>query len=150
MHSRSIEFAKKYRVPLRVRPSGSDGPGTLIAMELGDEIPMVTGVALVRNEARVSLCDLPDQPGVMSCIFTNMARRKIPIDMVVQDVGTAGRAEVSFTVPQDDLPGERLDGVAKQAQRFASINNDLVGEIPDPLVPILILGLGNYGKEKNE
>ena len=103
MHSRSIEFAKKYRVPLRVRPSGSDGQGTLIVPEVGDEISMVTGVALVRNEARVSLCDLPDRPGVMSCIFSNMARRKIPIDMVVQDVGTGGRAEVSFTVPQDDL-----------------------------------------------
>jgi aspartate kinase len=103
MHSRSIEFAKKYRVPLRVRPSASDGQGTLIAPEIGDEIRMVTGVALVRDEARVSLCDLPDRPGVMSCIFSNMARRKIPIDMVVQDVGTCGRAEVSFTVPQDDL-----------------------------------------------
>ena len=60
-------------------------------------------MALARNEARVSLCDIPDRPGVMSLIFTKMAERKIPIDMVVQDVGQAGRAEVSFTVPQDDL-----------------------------------------------
>jgi aspartate kinase len=102
MHSRSIEFAKKYRVPLRVRPAYSNGGGTLIAPP-ADDTPVVTGMALARNEARVSLCDIPDRPGVMSLIFTKMAARKIPIDMVVQDLGLAGKAEVSFTVPQDDL-----------------------------------------------
>ena len=102
MHSRSIEFAKKYRVPLRVRPSFSDGEGTLIAPP-AENTPVVSGMALARNEARVSLCDIPDRPGVMSLIFTKMAERTIPIDMVVQDVAQAGRAEVSFTVPQDDL-----------------------------------------------
>ncbi len=103
MHSRSIEFAKKYRVPLRVKPAHEDGNGTLIA-NYGDEVlPVVTGVALVKEEARVSLSDLPDRPGVMSQIFTKMAERKIPIDMVVQNIGTAGVAEVSFTVPEDDL-----------------------------------------------
>ena len=103
MHSRSIEFAKKYRVPLCVRPSYSDGQGTLIAPRADEAAPVVTGVALVRNEARVSLCEIPDRPGVMSLIFTKMAERKIPIDMSVQDIGSEGLAEVSFTVPQDDL-----------------------------------------------
>jgi aspartate kinase len=103
MHSRSIEFAKKYRVPLRVRPAYSQSVGSLIAPPNGADVPIVTGLALLRNESRVSLCDIPDRPGVMSLIFTKMGRLKIPIDMVVQDVGQAGRAEVSFTVPQDDL-----------------------------------------------
>lgn len=103
MHSRSIEFAKKYRVPLRVRPAYSQGSGTLIAPLNDEHAPVVTGVAMARNEARVSLCDIPDRPGVMSLIFTKMAQRKIPIDMVVQDIGIGGLAEVSFTVPQDDL-----------------------------------------------
>jgi aspartate kinase len=103
MHSRSIEFAKKYRVPLRVRPAYSQNAGSLIAPPNGMGVPVVTGLALLRNESRVSLCDIPDRPGVMSLIFTKMGRLKIPIDMVVQDVGQAGRAEVSFTVPQDDL-----------------------------------------------
>jgi len=53
------------------------------------------------------LCDIPDRPGVMSLIFTKMAARKIPIDIVVQDVARAGLAEVTFTGPQDD-PGETL------------------------------------------
>jgi aspartate kinase len=103
MHSRSIEFAKKYRVPLRVRPAYSQNAGSLIAPPGDFDVPVVTGMAVLRNESRVSLCDIPDRPGVMSLIFTKMSRLKIPIDMVVQDVAQAGWAEVSFTVPQDDL-----------------------------------------------
>ncbi len=104
MHSRSIEFAKKYRVPLLVRPAYSDGAGTLIA-PLADEAaaPVVSSVALVKNEAIVNLRGLPDRPGVLSAIFACMAERKIPIDMVIQDAGAGGLADVSFTVPQDDL-----------------------------------------------
>lgn len=103
MHSRSIEFAKKYRVPLLVRPAHTAGEGTLIAPLREDESPVVSGVALVKNEAIVTLRELPDRPGVMSAIFKHMAQRKIPIDMVIQDAPAAGIAEVSFTVPQDDL-----------------------------------------------
>ena len=103
MHSRSIEFAKKFRVPLRVKPAYADALGTLIAPE-GDEAQrVVTGLALLRAEARVSLCDIPDRPGVMSLIFSRMADRKIPVDMVVQNVGAGGTAEVSFTVPESEL-----------------------------------------------
>ncbi|MBT5020527.1 aspartate kinase [Planctomicrobium sp.] len=101
MHSRSIEFAKKFRVPLRVRPSFADGEGTLIA-NLG-ESRVVSGLALARNEARVTLADLPDQPGVTSSIFACMSKRKIPVDMVVQNVAVDGKATVSFTVPEGDL-----------------------------------------------
>ena len=103
LHSRAVEFAKKYSVPLRVRPSYCEGAGTLIAPETENQLPIVTGVALVRDEARVTLSEIPDRPGVMSLIFSKMAERKIPIDMVVQDVASGGVAEVSFTVPQDDL-----------------------------------------------
>ena len=119
MHSRSIEFAKKYRVHLRVRPSFGEGHGTLIAPQPDEHTPVVTGVALVRNEARVSLCDIPDRPGVMSLIFSKMAERRIPIDMVVQDVGSAGLAEVSFTVPQDDL-AETLTAAQEAVRELGS------------------------------
>lgn len=115
MHSRSIEFAKKYRVPLRVRPSFSDGIGTLITREAAEKPPVVTGVALVRNEARVSLVGIADKPGMMSRIFSRMAERHIPIDMVVQDVPHEGLAEVSFTVPQDDL-AETLTAASEAVQ----------------------------------
>jgi aspartate kinase len=103
MHSRSIEFAKKYRVPLSVRPAYSDGSGTLIAPQLDENAPVVSSVALVKNEAIVNLRDLPDRPGVLAAVFAHVAQRKIPIDMVIQDVAEDGIAAVSFTVPQDDL-----------------------------------------------
>ena len=103
MHSRSIEFAKKYRVPLRVRPAHTDGEGTLIVSASQIDAPAVAGVALAKSEARVSLCEIPDHPGVMSTILTKMADRKIAIDMVVQNVGSGGITDVSFTVAQDDL-----------------------------------------------
>ena len=105
MHSRSIEFAKKYRVQLRVRPAYSDGPGTLIAPESDEVTSVVTGVAFVRNEAMITLVGLPDQPGVMSFLFTSLSAAKIPVDMVVQNVARAGFANVSFTVAEDELHG---------------------------------------------
>ncbi|MBR9802430.1 MAG: aspartate kinase [Rubinisphaera brasiliensis] len=103
MHSRSVEFAKKYRVPLRVRPSFSDGIGTLISQKGPEPLPVVTGVALVKDELRVSIKNLPDRPGVMSFIFSKMAARKIPIDLVVQDIAEEGTAGVTFTVPRADF-----------------------------------------------
>ncbi|RMG36804.1 MAG: aspartate kinase [Planctomycetota bacterium] len=105
MHSRSIEFAKKYNVPLCVRPSYCEGEGTVIGPETDGPQPVVTGMAFVRNEARVTLGGLPDRPGILRCIFDHMARRKIAIDMVVQDVATDNRAEISFTVPEPELAG---------------------------------------------
>lgn len=104
MHSRSIEFAKKYRVHIRVRPSYSEGPGTLIAPETDEPTTIVTGVAFVRNEALIGLVGLPDQPGVMSSLFTALSTAKIPVDMVVQNVAREGYANVSFTIAEDELP----------------------------------------------
>jgi aspartate kinase len=75
----------------------------LIAPLEDENVPMVTGVALVKSEAIVTLRELPDRPGVLSEVFAEMAQRKIPIDMVIQDIAEKGVAEVSFTVPQDDL-----------------------------------------------
>ncbi|MGQ0635827.1 MAG: aspartate kinase [Planctomycetaceae bacterium] len=118
MHSRSIEFAKKYRVPVLVRPAYSEGVGTLIALD-GDDDAVVTGAALARDEVRVSLWEIPDRPGVMHLIFSKMAQRKIPIDMVVQNVGSQGLANVSFTVPQDEL-AETLTAAEQAVQELGA------------------------------
>ncbi len=119
MHSRSIEFAKKYDVPLVVKPSQTDGSGTLIASVSDERQRIVTGVALVKDAVRVTLADLPDRPGVMDQIFTRMAERKIPIDMVVQDASTDGRAEVSFTIPEEDL-AEALTAAESAVQELGA------------------------------
>ncbi|MEM1062978.1 MAG: aspartate kinase, partial [Planctomycetota bacterium] len=108
MHSRAVEFAKKYGVAIEVRHAGKPDPGTVIAAIDPEQAPVVAGVALVKETARLTLVELPDRPGVMDVIFTEMAARAIPIDMVVQDFSAGGRAEVSFTVPQTDL-AEALD-----------------------------------------
>ena len=103
MHSRSIEFARKYGVPLRVGPSYTDGPGTMITSEASDSARAVTGVAFVRHEARVGLSGLPDRPGVMDQLFSRLSAAKIPVDMVIQNVGEANSASLSFTIAEGDL-----------------------------------------------
>src|SRR5262249_17545766 len=105
MHSRSIEFAKKYGVPIHVRSSFSDAPGTGIvgesnARRLGAS---VTGAALVKDEARVTVQGVPDRPGVVHTLFRKVAEANIVVDMIVQNISTGGKTEVSFTVASGDL-----------------------------------------------
>ncbi len=105
MHSRSIEFAKKYGVPIHVRSSFSDAPGTWIVGE-GDARRLgasVTGAALAKDEARITVLGVPDRPGVVHTLFRTIAGANLVVDMIVQNVATAGTTEVSFTVAEDDL-----------------------------------------------
>ena len=127
MHSRSIEFAKKYKVNLCVKPSFKDGPGTLICADPSEPAPMVTGLAFVRNEARVGLVGVPDKPGVMSQLFALLSENKIPVDMVVQNVGVAGTANISFTVAEEDL--EKALGVATTATNLLGGSVEHTGEL---------------------
>ncbi len=115
MHSRSIEFAKKFGVKVVVRSSFKDIPGTLIlAADLAVKRP-VSGVALAKDEARITLEGAPDQPGSSHALFSALAESGIAVDMIVQNVGQGGRADISFTVPEDDLADalDRTERVAK-------------------------------------
>jgi aspartate kinase len=105
MHSRSIEFAKKFDVPLQVRSSFSDVEGTWIVPEADwmHEVA-VRGAAIVRDEARVTLRGVPDQPGVSHRVFTAIAGQNIVVDMIAQNVGSGGRATIGFTVLANELP----------------------------------------------
>jgi aspartate kinase len=103
MHNRSIEFAKKFRVPIHVRTSFSDVPGTIItALPEAPDQP-VGGAALAKNEARVTILGVPDKPGTSLAIFSKVAAKAISVDMIVQNVGADGIADISFTVLKDDL-----------------------------------------------
>jgi aspartate kinase len=104
MHSRSIEFAKKFDVPLMVRNSASDAIGTWIVPEATwmSEIP-VCGCALAYDEARIILESVPDRPGVSHRIFSALAGASIAVDMIAQSVGSGGKAIIGFTV----LGGDR-------------------------------------------
>jgi aspartate kinase len=106
MHSRSIEFAKKYGVPIHVRSSFADAPGTWIvderdARRLG---VAVTGAALAKDEARITIRGVPDRPGVVHAIFRTIAAANSVVDMIVQNVSMGGTTEVSFTVDKTELP----------------------------------------------
>ncbi|MBR5627620.1 MAG: aspartate kinase, partial [Thermoguttaceae bacterium] len=103
MHSRSIEFAKKFGVQIQVRSSFSDNPGTIIGPEPESFDAPVCGVALARDEARFTIIGVPDVPGVAMKLFASIAEAKIPTDMIVQNVSSAGRTDISFTVPGDDF-----------------------------------------------
>jgi aspartate kinase len=104
MHSRSIEFAKKFDVPVQVRSSFSDVEGTWIVPEVGwmSQSP-VCGAALMRDEARVAITDVPDQPGISHRVFEAAAQRNIVVDMIAQNVGFGGKAAIGFTVPGGEL-----------------------------------------------
>ncbi|MBY0460756.1 MAG: ACT domain-containing protein, partial [Gemmataceae bacterium] len=104
MHSRSIEFAKKFDVPLMVRNARSDAVGTWIVPEAPwmTEIP-ACGAALAADEARVVLEGVPDRPGVSHRVFSALADANIAVDMIAQSVGTGERATIGFTVLNAEL-----------------------------------------------
>jgi len=104
MHSRSIEFAKKFSVPIHVRSSFSDNPGTMITAEPESHDQPVCGAAMVKNEARVTVLNVPDRPGAAMTVFSRIAAKHVAMDMIVQNIAEDGIADISFTVPRDDLP----------------------------------------------
>lgn len=104
MHNRSIEFAKKFSVPVHVRSSFSDNPGTMIVCDPEAVGAPVCGAALLKNEARVTVLGVPDRPGAALSLFSRVAEKSIAMDMIVQNEGADGRADISFTVFRDDLP----------------------------------------------
>ena len=116
MHSRSIEFAKKFGVKVLVRSSFKDVPGTVILSAEESTPRPASGVALAKDEARITLENVPDQPGSSHALFSRLAASGIAVDMIVQNVGQGGRADISFTVPADDVPEalELSGAVAKQ------------------------------------
>ncbi|MFP6750284.1 MAG: aspartate kinase [Pirellulaceae bacterium] len=114
MHSRSIEFAKKYAVPIQVLSSLVDGPGTLIRKIPADLSKAVCGAVLAEDEALVTLAGVPDIPGSSSEIFSQIASQKITVDMIIQNVGKEGQTGLSFTVPRDEL--EMTLGVIEQVR----------------------------------
>lgn len=119
MHSRSIEFAKKFGVPIHVRSSFTDIEGTMIVAEPESQSAPVSGAALTRNEARVTILQVPDVPGTSLAIFNAISQRKIAVDMVVQNVGVQGLADISFTVSQHELKAV-LDAVKQPAAELGA------------------------------
>ena len=101
---RSVEFAKKYNVPVRVRSTFSDNPGTLVSQEdKSMEYVLVSGIAYDKDQARVTIYDVLDQPGVASSIFGPIAEKGILVDMIIQNTSRDGHTDMTFTVSRKDL-----------------------------------------------
>lgn len=104
LHGRSVEFAKKYNVPLVVRSSFTKTPGTLVVKEDKDmEKIVVSGVAANKNQARITIMQVADKPGIAANLFNAIAEKNIIVDMIVQNISSDTRAtDISFTVSKAD------------------------------------------------
>jgi len=138
MQARSMEMAKKYDVPLHVRSSFSRRTGTIISKEVkAMEQVVVSGVSLQKDEAKVTICDVPDRPGIAATIFTRISDANVNVDMIVQNVGRTGLTDVSFTVNRSDL-----SRVLRVARRVA--HEVKAGRVvhDDGIAKVSVVGLG--------
>jgi aspartate kinase len=136
---RSVEFAGKYNVPLRVMSSFEDGPGTLISLEDDDQMekPVVSGIAFNRDEAKLTIRGIPDQPGVAYKVLGAISEANIEIDVIVQNVAKDDSATITFTVHRNDL--------ARALKLLERIAEDLGAEevsSNDQIVKVSIVGVG--------
>jgi aspartate kinase len=139
MQARSIEVAKKFDVPVHVRSSFNDKKGTFILEEADKmmEEVAVRGVTLNKNEAKVTICDVPDRPGIAAKIFKEIAKENINVDMIVQNVSRTGRTDVTFTVNKNDLPKTaRITRDVSRKIKAGSVNFD------EGIAKVSIVGVG--------
>jgi len=129
LQTRSVLLAMRYGVPVQVLSSFGDQPGTLVTREESDmEQEAISGVTYDRNQAKVTLTEVPDHPGVASRIFKRVSEAGILIDMIIQNVSHHGTTDISFTVPRSDLDrvrsevcGSDLDGIPLNVEVEADI-----------------------------
>ena len=117
MQSRSVEFAKKFGVTFEVRSSFNNNPGTTVKEEsAGMEQVVVRGVSVERNQAKVTVTNVPDKPGCAARLFTALADAHVMVDVIVQNVSASGSTDISFTMNRDELEkiGDLLDRVAAE------------------------------------
>lgn len=131
---RSVEFAGKYKVPLRVLHSFKDGPGTLITLDEEDstmEQPIVSGIAFNRDEAKVTVAGVPDTPGVAAKILAPIGAANIEVDVIVQNVSADGTTDLTFTVHKNDMSKAVavLEAVAKEIGAREVRSDDKVAKV---------------------
>jgi len=135
---RSVEFASKYKVALRVLSSFEDGPGTLITSEENImEEAVISGVTLNRDEAKITMLGVPDRPGIASSILGPVASSNIEVDMILQNMGADGTTDFTFTVHRNDFEEAKaiLEGLTSDLGGRA-IQGD------NEIVKISVVGVG--------
>jgi aspartate kinase len=136
LQNRSVELAKKLKVKIVAKSSFSDGEGTVIGEESESmEAVLVSGIALDRNQARVSLKDVSDRVGIAGEIFTKLAEEQINVDMIIQNASSEGLTSLGFTVTESELP--------KAKQIIENFNHDIGGKSFDSdICKVSIVGVG--------
>ena len=138
MQSRAVEFASKYNVPFEVRSSFNENPGTIVKEEVASmEDIMVNGVAVDKNQTRMGVTNIPDRPGSSAKVFNELASAGVNVDMIVQNVGREGSANISFTVPKDDTYKAEKALEAALAD-FPEATSKTIGDI----AKVSVVGLG--------
>ena len=138
MQSRAVEFASKFNVPFEVRSSFNDNPGTIVKEEVASmEDILVNGVAVDKNQARIGVNNLPDRPGAAAKVFSCLSEAGVMVDMIVQNIGREGRANITFTVPKDDV--FKAEKALDQAlAEFEGASAHTIGDI----AKVSVVGLG--------
>jgi aspartate kinase len=136
---RAVEFAGKYKVPLRVLSSFEAGEGTLISFEEGTvEEAKIAGIAFAKDEAKLTVLGVPDQPGVAHKILGPVSDANIEVDMIIQNIGSDGRtADFTFTVHRNDYT-KAMAIVRKTAESLAA--REVLGD--EKIVKISLVGVG--------
>ena len=135
---RSVEVAMKYGIPIHVRSSFSEAPGTIVGGPDDDlESVVVRGVACDRNEVKMTIRDLPDEPGVVARLFETLAEQNISVDMIIQTSSRGGKTDLTFTVTQTDIESARE--VAEAAARDIKAGEM---EVNDGVAKVSIVGAG--------
>lgn len=136
---RSVEFAGKYKVPLRVLSSFEEGPGTLISVEEESDMedPAIAGIAFARDEAKITVSGVPDVPGVAYNVIGPVSEAGIEVDVIVQNVSADGTTDITFTVKRTDSRQAReiLEKVATEI-RARQVSVD------DKIAKVSIVGVG--------
>jgi len=138
LQTRSVEFAGKYKVPLRVLSSFEDGSGTLITYEeYSMEQPVISGIAFNRDEAKLTLLGVPDQPGIAHRILGPIAESHINVDMIVQNVGVDGTTDFTCTVHRGDY-AKAMDMLRNAAGELGA--REVIGA--DNIAKVSVVGVG--------
>mgnify|MGYP001604341696 CR=1 FL=1 len=138
MQARSIEVAKKFNVPLHVRSSFTTKPGTMIIKEVKRmEDVAVSGITLNKNEAKITLCGLPDKPGVAVKLFEHLALASVSVDMIVQNVSHTRLTDISFTIAKGDCA--KASKITKKVSGKIGANEILIDE---DIARVSIVGVG--------